>query len=121
MMDTGERDVVTMWRNLGVCVWRSRPDEASAQRALKLTRELIALYPEGFGLLNILDSRVHVPTSEARAIFSRALQMASPQLRRAGVVIEGSGFQAAAVRAFSAGINLFIKAPFPFAMFETVS
>lgn len=119
-MPAAEGGLFTIWRNLGVAVWRGRVDEASAEGARKMTRELMALHPGGFGLLNILDSRVQIPTAEARAKFSSTLRAASGHIRRAGVVVEGTGFHAAAVRAFSTGMNLLISAQFPFAMFETV-
>ena len=111
---------IGIWRNLGVAIWRSRVTEGIALSARELTRELVTQFPQGFGLLNVIQEGIGIPTPEARAIFATALRTASPRLLRAGVVVEGAGFQAAAIRAFSAGINLFIRATFPFHIFTAL-
>jgi hypothetical protein len=85
-----------------------------------MTGGLKRLFPEGFGLLNVIDGQSEMPTAEARDGFCRALQSASARILRAGVVIEGTGFQAAAVRAFTTGVHLFLGRPFPLRCFHTV-
>jgi hypothetical protein len=111
---------LTVTGNLGVAIWRGRVDEAGAWLGRDLLRSLTAQCPEGFGLLAVLDRAVQVPTAGARAVFSESLRAASAHLRLSAVVIEGVGFQAAAVRAFCTGVNLVIRPPFAFQIFPTV-
>jgi hypothetical protein len=111
---------VSIWRNLSVTIWRGKVDEADAQMACQSLRELTARYTEGLAMLSIIEASSGVPTAEARRLFSEGLRTASAHIRRVGVVIEGDGFQAAAVRAVSNGVVLVVKPSFGFATFQTV-
>lgn len=90
---------VGLWRNVSVNVWMS-PSTAEQIRRIGADQPRIAQrFPEGFGSLSIMHASNTGMTAEARAAGEKLSKTATPGLRAIAMVIVGTGFAAAGLRA----------------------
>ena len=111
--------VVGTWRSVVVAVWRleTRVDALIHMESL-LRRH--AIVHKRIGVLQVLEPTVRPLDAEQRGALEATMRSCSA-ICGSAVVYEGSGFQAAAVRAVVAGIAALRRHPFPHQVFAEVS
>jgi hypothetical protein len=110
--------VLATWRTACIVVWRVQ----TSVDALVHLEALLARQSGGqrqLALLQVLEPTVRPLDSEQRSMLETVMRSARA-LRCSAVVYEGSGFQAAAVRAVVAGVAALQRHPFPHRVFADV-
>lgn len=103
---------VIVWRDVLVVCDDGRSVPSDYDELSNIGAELAERYPTGIGLLSIIPEDAIPPSDQVRSAMNRALER-GPYLRGACWCIEGSGFQAAMVRAVLLGIRFLRGAPYP--------
>lgn len=93
--------------NMLFVVWRRRTLAEAYKAGMRIATELGQRYPEGVGILNIIELEALPPDAAARQAFVDLLHL--PQLRHFSVTHEGTGFKAASIRAVVAGTHAFAR------------
>jgi hypothetical protein len=94
------------FRNLAVVVWQSRATGPALERLSTVTRGVMREFPEGFSVVHIAKPSAGMPSPEARAGFVKLLQMSTPELACAALLIGGDGFWASSLRGLATGLWL---------------
>lgn len=103
-----------------VLIWRHETTMAGAEA---LRRECFAFgesRPQGIVLLTIIEERAPMPQSEPRAAIATFLRDASPFIKASGVVFEGTGFRAAAVRSVVISLTMLAGQKYPHKVFANL-
>jgi hypothetical protein len=101
-------------------VWK-RDTTAEGVEALAQTyREHAARYPSGVYLLTIVERDAPMPPTEQREAVAVFLRSGSGRTRMSAVVIEGTGFRAAAVRSVVTGLAMLVRLPYPHEIFGSL-
>lgn len=103
---------VIVWRDVLVVCDDGRSVPSDYDELFNIAAELTDAFPTGIGLLTIIPENAVPPTDQVRSALNRALERVR-KLRGACWCIEGSGFQAAMVRAVLLGIRFLSGAPYP--------
>jgi hypothetical protein len=106
--------------NIFIVIWRH---ETTMAGALALRRECLSFgdsHPQGIVLLTIIEERAPMPPSEPRAEIATFLRDASPHIKASGVVFEGSGFRAAAVRSVVISLTMLAGQSYPHKVFANL-
>jgi hypothetical protein len=111
--------VVATWRNTCIAVWRLQTRVDALLQMETVLRRQATLYKQ-VAVLQILEPSVKPLDSEQRAALEQVMRSCSA-ITSSAVVYEGSGFQAAAVRAVVAGVAALRRHPFPHQVFADVS
>jgi hypothetical protein len=101
-------------------IWRHETSMAGAEA---LRRECLAFAetrPKGIALLTIIEERAPMPPSDSRACIAGFLRDASEVIRASGVVFEGSGFRAAAVRSIVISLTMLAGQKYPHKVFANL-
>ena len=98
--------VLGTWGNVAITVWGTQGTGPLVDRHAGCLAELALRYPGGFSSLHITGRQAPLPTPEARAKLSEILEQYQHSLACVGVVLEGSGFWASAIRSFIVGLRL---------------
>lgn len=111
--------VIGEWRGHALAVWNGAPS-IDATRALASTVERLASQRPGRAsyLAQIRPSPV-LPEEPVRRSFIDLGRKVSETLNCIGIVVEGQGFGAAAIRAFVTGLGLAASIRFPLRSFST--
>jgi hypothetical protein len=116
-----DNHIVGTWRNVFLCLWRHET-HAGAIRNLKPVIERVkAANPAGAAMLTVVEPKASMPTPEARDELPRLFKAVGVGIACSGLVFEGIGFRAAAVRALTTTFNLLAAQPFPHRVFAKVS
>lgn len=105
--------VLASWQQIFAVVWRR---ETTLAAALALHRQCLAFatkHPRGIGLLTIVSTAAPMPASSARQQIADFLAQGSGYIKCSAVVMEGTGFRAAAVRSVVTGLTLLAKQAYP--------
>lgn len=113
--------VVGTWRNVFVCVWRHETHAAAVRNLKPVIEALKAENPRGIAMLTVLESGAAMPTAEARKELPTLFQDVAKGIACSGLVFEGEGFRAAAIRALTTTFNLVAAQPFPHKVFSGIS
>lgn len=103
---------VIVWCDVLVVCDDGRSVPADYDELFNIVVELTTAYPQGIGLLSIIPEDAVPPSDQVRAAMNHALER-TRNLRGACWCIEGSGFQAAMVRAVLLGLRFLRSAPYP--------
>ncbi len=109
------------WRELSVVIWRHDTTRKGIDACRQGLQDLQASHPNGCAVLSIIEPNASMPPGEVRDELSRTLREFGDLIKASGVVFEGAGFRAAAVRSVVTGISLVAKQPFPHKVFATVN
>ncbi len=107
------------WRDFLVVIWRG---ETTMEGIAELEAHLAAFaagQPDGVVLVTIVERRAPLPPGKVRDALARFMAR-SASIRASGVVFEGSGFRASAVRSVVTGLTMLAKQPYPHKVFATV-
>lgn len=106
--------------NLAINVWTAQPTGAAVRRLEELTVESRRSCPEGISSVHWLVAGVGLPTQEARAELRQLATRHGDHIACVGVVLNGEGFWASALRSALSGILLVgPKAQFPLRLYGT--
>ncbi len=89
--------------NMLFLVWRRRTLADAYGRTVPIARELVAKFPEGIGIAQVVEVDAVPPDSDARTLFSYLSRLDG--LVHLSVTHDGVGFKAAAVRAIMTGVQ----------------
>ena len=81
--------------------------------AERLIHEKTAKHPGGLGCIVVVPAGSRLPPEAQRKAIEGVLTRLSSHLRGLGWVVEGRGFQAAAVRGVLMGLSLYGRRPYP--------
>lgn len=110
--------VLATWRSASIAVWRLHTRVDALVHLEALLGRQAAAYKQ-IALLQMLEPSCKPLDSEQRSTLETVMRGARA-LRSSAVVYEGSGFQAAAVRAVVAGVGALQRHPFPHRTFADV-
>jgi hypothetical protein len=106
------------YKNVAINVWLARPDVAGAQRLLDLTAESARRSPQArLSSVHLLDQRVGIPTSEARALFAQTLTRHRDHVACIAAVLAGEGFWVSALLGAITGVMALLPSPVPLRYF----
>lgn len=105
--------IVASWRQIFCIIWLQETAEDDVRRVSEACAEFAKQHPRGIGLLTIVEGAAPLPQAPARRALARFLAEASAFIRCSAVVLEGSGFRAAAVRSVVTGLSLVARQRFP--------
>jgi hypothetical protein len=116
----GKWDVVTRthdyalasWNEIVAVVWRHQTTLEGIESSKALVAEVAYRYPRGIAMLTIVSDVAPMPSSEARQAMAH-LMATSPFIRCSALIMEGTGFRAAAVRSVVTGLTLLARHEFP--------
>jgi hypothetical protein len=104
--------------NLAINVWTAQPTGPAVRRLTELTVESRRKCPEGISSVHWIMQGVALPTPEARAELRQLATRHGDHIACVGVVLNGEGFWASAVRSALMGILLVgPKAAFPLRLY----
>ena len=114
------RSVIGAWNNVFVMVFRDVPSADWLRLAGEREAAFAARHPEGFVVLAVLPSMLLNLPSDVRDEAERLSRHRSPYLQAIALVIEGTGFVAAAVRSVASGISMLSRDKTPMRTFNNV-
>lgn len=107
--------------NMLLVVWKKL---TTAQACMGVTRDLAELarrYPEGVGVLQVLETNATPPDAKAREKVLEFLRFCDGRVTHHSLVYGGSGFRAAAVRAIIASFYLAARPRFAHKVFASLA
>jgi hypothetical protein len=105
--------VLASWQQIFAVVWRHDTTREGAQALHRECREFATRHARGIGLLTIVSERAPMPPTSARQAVADFLAQGSAYIKCSVVVMEGTGFRAAAVRSVVTGLTLLAKQAYP--------
>jgi hypothetical protein len=106
--------------NLAINVWTGQPTGPAVRRLSELTTESRRSCPEGISSVHWIVQGVGLPTPEARAELRQLATRDGDHIACVGVVLNGQGFWASALRSALSGVLLVgPKALFPLRIYGT--
>lgn len=112
--------VLGHWGPLFICSWRFKTEMDGADDLAVTCSAFAKEYPDGIGLLTIIEDKAPAPDNDARSRIADFLGQAE-FIAASGVAFEGSGFRAAAVRSIVSGLTILARQPFPHKVFSSIS
>jgi hypothetical protein len=97
---------------IAAVIWRHETTLEGIQNSNKLVAEVARHHPKGIALLTVITDRASMPSSEARKALAD-LMSTHRLIRCSAVIMEGTGFRAAAVRSVVTGFALLSQYEFP--------
>jgi hypothetical protein len=111
--------VLATWRNVVIAVWRVHT-RVDALLHLEVVLRRFALTHQQIGLFQVLEPTIRPLDSDQRDVLDKTLRGAGT-ITSSSVLYEGSGFQAAAVRAVVAAVRALRPHAFPHRVFADMS
>ncbi len=87
----------SVYQNISIIVWVSHATVPAVQALQEVSKAMIKRFPHGHSSMSFVLDGVGVPTPEAQVLLQRSLGTRS-QVSVTGIVLEGSGFWASALR-----------------------
>jgi hypothetical protein len=94
------------WNNITVGVWADQATLEAAQRVIRISKWMTSRFPQGHSNIIFVLDGAPAPTPEATKIFSKVYDEKFSDLACMGIVIEGTGFWASAMRSMITGQRL---------------
>jgi hypothetical protein len=111
--------VLTWDRCVGV-VWKRETTPEGVDALTTTYREQASRYPSGVYLLTIVERDAPMPAPPQREALAVFLRSGGGRTRMSAVVIEGTGFRAAAVRSVVTGLAMLVRLPYPHEIFGSM-
>ena len=109
------------WNQFYIIIWRVHTTMAGIRILARTFEDFRASFPDGVGLITIVEPGAPLPPTEARQALGQLLGEASGSIRYSAVVYEGGGFRASAVRGVVSSLILLARPPFPHRVFATTT
>src|SRR5690606_30899909 len=116
-----ERYAVATCGNMVVIIWRGQTLVAAVARARSVLVETLAHGSGKFGLMQVVEQGAPPPDSAARDALADLLAAGRGRLACSSLVYPGTGFWAAAARAFVTGLTMLARPGFPHVAFATAA
>ena len=100
------------WNEIAALVWRHETTLEGIQNSNTLVAEVARRHPKGIALLTVISAVAPMPSSEARKTLAD-LMSSNRCIRCSAVIMEGTGFRAAAVRSVVTSLTLLSRHDFP--------
>jgi len=101
------------WNQIFATIWFHETTLDGIRHLYKSVSEFAKSNPKGIALLTLVAAGAGLPSSSARRALSDLLAAGTDYVRCSAVIMEGSGFRAAAVRSVVTGITMLSKHPYP--------
>ncbi|MGE5786671.1 MAG: hypothetical protein ACM3ZE_18900, partial [Myxococcales bacterium] len=98
---------------IAAIVWRHETTLEGIKNSNQFVAEVARHHPKGIALLAVISEVVPMPSSEARKALSN-LMSTHRLVRCSAVIMEGTGFRAAAVRSVVTGLALMSHHEYPY-------
>jgi hypothetical protein len=105
--------VLASWQQIFAVVWRRDTTLAGAQALDRECARFATKHPRGIGLLTIVSATAPMPASPVRQAMADFLTRGSTFIKCSVVLMEGTGFRAAAVRSVVTGLTMLAKQAYP--------
>jgi hypothetical protein len=113
IVEKEEDYVVASWQQIFAVVWRHETTLKGVQTLHDECRKFATKHPQGIGLLTIVSAGAPMPTSPVRQAVADFLAQGSAYIKCSAVLMEGTGFRAAAVRSVVTGLTMLAKQAYP--------
>lgn len=110
--DPSDTVAAFVWRNIVLLCDDGRTSAADYAGLLALGRSVESEFPAGFGVLIVIPPNAVPPSEDVRKAINHTLEELQGSIRCMCWMIEGSGFQAAMVRAVLTGMRLIGRTPY---------
>lgn len=100
-------------QNVAINTWSSQPTASAVEVLGQLTERSLSECPDGIASIHWIESGAGLPTAEARQGLGEIAKRYSKHLHCVGVMLEGSGFWASALRSALTGIVLLSPREYP--------
>ena len=101
------------WNEIVAVVWRHETTVEAVRQLDEAVAELARSHPKGIGMLTVVAEGAPLPPSAARKAIADLLTASTAFIRCSVVIMEGTGFRAAAVRSVVTGLTMLAKHDFP--------
>ena len=101
------------WNEIVAVVWRHETTVEAVRQLDAAVAELARSHPKGIGMLTIVAEGAPLPPSPARKAIAELLTARTAFIRCSVVIMEGTGFRAAAVRSVVTSLTMLSKHDFP--------
>ena len=120
VQDMTKDHVLLTWSNVVVAIFRRETTLASVASIQRIYNKCAAAHRRGIYMLTIVEEGAPMPPAEVREALARFLESGSGKTLLSGVVHEGTGFRAAAVRSVVTGLAMLARLPYPHRVFASV-
>lgn len=119
VLDLDVDHVKAVYGNTVILLWRYHTREVAYRAAIRLIRTVAHSYPEGVGVMQVVETQAIPPTDETRQAFKEAYELKG--VHHFSVTYEGTGFKAAAVRAIVWSAHMLARPKFAHAVHKSVA
>lgn len=109
--------IIATQRDLEIVIWRGPTSLEAVELIRASIDELTRTFPNGIGVLQVVEPVAPPPDAAARNALSNVLRNAGKSVRGSAIVFEGTGFKMAAVRAIVTGLTMLARPEFPHVVF----
>jgi len=109
------------WKQFYIDIWRVHTSLVALRILERSFNEFRRAFPEGVGLITIVEAGAPLPPPEARQALGQLLADNASFIRYSAVVYEGNGFRASAVRGVVSSLTLLARPPYPHRVFATAT
>lgn len=113
ILEKDDNYVLASWQQIFAVVWRWDTTLEGAQALQRECSKFAMRHPRGIGLLTIVSEKAPMPASPARQAVASFLTHGSSYIKCSAVLMEGTGFRAAAVRSVVTGLTMLAKQAYP--------
>ena len=103
-----------------IVIWRHETTISGAEAVRSGCFEFAKTRPQGIVLLTIIEERAPMPPADPRSHLATFMRDASDIIKASGVVFEGSGFRAAAVRSVVISLTMLAGQKYPHKVFANL-
>ena len=96
----------SVWRNITIGVWADQATGEAARRIIAISRSMAKNHSAGHSNVIFVLDGAPPPTPEANQIFAQIHDQKVSDLACMGIVVEGSGFWASAIRSAITGVRM---------------
>lgn len=105
--------VLASWQRIFAVVWRQRTTLEGAENLRRECSKFAARHAGGIGLLTIVAAEAPMPPSPVRHAVAEFLAEGGAYIKCSSVLMEGTGFRAAAVRSVVTGLTMLARQTYP--------
>jgi hypothetical protein len=105
--------VLASWQRIFAVVWRQRTTLVGTENLRRECRKFAAKHADGIGLLTVVAAEAPMPASPVRQAVAEFLAEGGAYIKCSSVLMEGTGFRAAAVRSVVTGLTMLARQCYP--------
>lgn len=113
IVEKQDNHVLASWQQIFAVVWRHETTMEGVRALHHECGTFATKHPPGIGLLTIVSAGAPMPASPVRQAVADFLAQGGAYIKCSAVVMEGTGFRAAAVRSVVTGLTMLAKQAYP--------